>query len=256
VAFSPSGLSLASGSLDGCVCVWDIASSTMRYAFAGKSTVLSMIWAPPNDGHIVCGMADGTIASLTMTKDTINVSGFWAHEEPVESLAYDGTHLASGAHEELKVWLRTTSYTQDTWTEVADVEPPPRTSLNATRDVIVTSLHWTTTRRRPSVLVATYMNHGISIIDGRDWKRVRSVAFPGYIADADLSADGQLLVVSNMLTGFEVFNFKVLTELEPLCSFNQDNSTACTMPVRFIHGGQAVVGGTLNGCMSIWDIHT
>ncbi|TFY56547.1 hypothetical protein EVJ58_g7575 [Rhodofomes roseus] len=28
------------------------------------------------------------------------------------------------------------------------------------------------------------------------------------------------------------------------------------MPVRFIHGGQAIVGGTLNGRMSIWDIHT
>lgn len=67
IAFSPSGLLLASGSLDGRVCVWDINTSKLRYVFSGKSAVLSILWAPPGDCHVVCGMENGTIASLLIS---------------------------------------------------------------------------------------------------------------------------------------------------------------------------------------------
>lgn len=77
-----------------------------------------------------------------------------------------------------------------------------------------------------------------------------------YRADADLSADGKLLAVSNMLTGFEVFAFKTLAELEPLCLFSQGNGAGLTMPVRLIHGGNALIGGTSDRRMLLWDINT
>lgn len=86
---------------------------------------------------------------------------------------------------------------EDSWAEVSEIEPPPKSSINAACNVIVTSLHWTTTRRHPSVLVATYLHHGIMlsetssemarishnhrIVDGRSWDHIRFVAFPGYM---------------------------------------------------------------------------
>ncbi|KAH9834088.1 WD40-repeat-containing domain protein [Rhodofomes roseus] len=253
VAFSPSGLLLASGGLDGRLCVWDVDSGKLRYVFSGKSAVLSMSWDLLGDEHIVCGMEDGTIASMTMSGDSISVSGFWAHRSPVERLAYNGTYLASGAQEELAVWSRSG---KESWKLVSEAGPPPKTSHNTADDVIVTSLHWIETRRRPVVLVATYMHHGIILIDQKTWQRFRSISFAGSIADADLTGDAKLLGVSNMLNGFEVFAFKSLSELEPLYSFNQDVSSGCTIPIRFIHGGNALVGGTSDGKMHVWDLHT
>lgn len=66
VAFSPSGQLLASGGLDGRVCVWDTSSGKLLYVFSGKSSVLSVLWLG-SDANMVCGMEDGTIASLVIT---------------------------------------------------------------------------------------------------------------------------------------------------------------------------------------------
>ena len=68
VAFSPNGLLLASGGLDGRVCVWDVRSSKLLYAFSGKSAVLSLLWLEISNENLVCGMADGTIASLAISR--------------------------------------------------------------------------------------------------------------------------------------------------------------------------------------------
>lgn len=68
VSFSPTGSLLASASLDGKVCVWSASRHKLLYIFSGKSAVLSLIWIPPTDDHIVCGMEDGTIACLTITQ--------------------------------------------------------------------------------------------------------------------------------------------------------------------------------------------
>ncbi|TFY62460.1 hypothetical protein EVJ58_g3838 [Rhodofomes roseus] len=204
VLFSPTGGLLASGGLDGRACVWDVATGKLQYVFCGKSAVLSMAWTSPDDTQFACGMQDGTIASCMLSDDSIRIAGFWAHRSPVETLAYNGTQLASGAHKELNIWAQSSG---ESWTLVAALDLPPKTAHN----------------------------------NG---------------ADADLSADGRLLAVSNVLTGFELFAVKNLTELEPMFALNQDVSTGHAIPVRFTHGGNAVIGGTSDGRMFIWDIYT
>ena len=66
LTFSPNGLLLASGGLDGRVCIWDMGNLKLQHVFSGKSAVLSLSWLEQSNEHLVCGMDDGTIASLTL----------------------------------------------------------------------------------------------------------------------------------------------------------------------------------------------
>lgn len=99
----------------------------------------------------------------------------WGHRYPVERLAFNGRELASGAHQELKVWLGLPAGTripqfhrrasdilvQESCAKLADLPGPPKSSYNASCEVLVTSLHWTASQRHPSILMVTYMSHGI-----------------------------------------------------------------------------------------------
>ena len=67
VKFSPDGHFIASAGLDGRICIWNVYGSKLMYVFIGKSPVLSLLWAAPSNSHLVCGMEDGTIASLTIS---------------------------------------------------------------------------------------------------------------------------------------------------------------------------------------------
>ena len=51
--------------------------------------------------------------------------------------------------------------TLGSWTQCKELGTPPQSSYTAGRDIIVTSLHWTSAPRRPSILIVTYMSHGI-----------------------------------------------------------------------------------------------
>ncbi|KAI9060540.1 WD40 repeat-like protein, partial [Trametes sanguinea] len=253
VAFSPNGEWLASGGLDGRLCVWHVGSGKLLYVFSGKSPVLSAVWLDSHE-HLVCGMEDGTIASLAIQARLIRLGGFLAHRYPVERLAFNGTHLASGAHKEIKIWARQPSGTFGSWKFVTDLRAPRQSSYTTKCDIITTSLHWTAGPSHPVVLLVTYLSHGVAAFDGRTWARIGGTAVPGHIADASLTRDGHILAVSNMLTGFELFELKGFVELEPLFAFQQDVSRGPPIPLRFLHGDHAIVGGTLHGQVNVWDI--
>ncbi|KAI0753041.1 WD40-repeat-containing domain protein [Daedaleopsis nitida] len=255
VVFSPNGQLLASGGMDGRVCIWSVPQRKILHVFSGKSAVLSLAWLESANNQLICGMEDGTIASLAITTESIQLDGFWAHQYPVERLAVCGTQLASGAHKEVKIWSQTSEGTRmSSWSQVGEVGTPPQSSYTAGCVILVTSLHWTSAPRWPSILLVTYMSHGIVTYDAKTLKRVHATSVPGYIADTSLSSDGRLLAISNMLTGFELFLMKAPAEIEPLFSFTQDVSAGRPLPVRFLHGDLAIIGGTSHGQVNIWDL--
>lgn len=63
VAFSPNGLLLASGGMDGRV----TSRGKLLYVFSGTSPVLSVVWLESTDKDLVCGMEDGTIVTLQIS---------------------------------------------------------------------------------------------------------------------------------------------------------------------------------------------
>ena len=79
VAFSPNGLLLGSGGMDGRICIWDIARRKLIYVFSGKSAVLSLLWLGASNCKLVCGMEDGTIAFLAISTVLVPVTFFALH---------------------------------------------------------------------------------------------------------------------------------------------------------------------------------
>ena len=57
-----------------------------------------------------------------------------------------------------------------------------------------------------------------------------------------------------MRTGFDVYELRSLSELEPVRSFKQENSEERPLPVVFVQSGRAIVGGTSHGRLHIWGL--
>ena len=72
-------------------------------------------------------------------------------------------------------------------------------------------------------------------------------------ADSSLSGDEKLVAISNVVSGFDVYN---VDSERTLCSLGHSvKSTALRRsPVLFIHNGHALVGGNAHGDVHIWDV--
>ncbi|KAI9069597.1 WD40 repeat-like protein [Trametes sanguinea] len=250
VAFSPGGSYLATAGLDGKVCVWDVSATRLLYSFEGESPVLSIVWLPPADNLILGGFQDGSMAILRITPSHLHVSGFWAHAFPVECLAIrpGDNCLASGAHREVLVWQ---------WNEQEENFTLDRDISNSAKkqrsdgETLVTSIQWTSSSQHAALLLVTYMYHGLVLFDASDWSRIRTIPLQGQIAKACLSDDGTRLAISNVSRGFDVYSMQ---SGAPLCAIEQDNPGFHPLPVLFIHGGLALVGGSVLGELNIWDV--
>ncbi|KAJ8457605.1 hypothetical protein ONZ51_g11427 [Trametes cubensis] len=182
-----------------------------------------------------------------ITQSDLQVIGFWAHSYPVECLSTTHGLLASGAHEEVRIWgQRSKEWYQDT-----ELPLPSKTSYNRSLDVIVTSLHWIVQSTGKVQLVVTYLNHGVHIFDAMNWEHIRSVPIPGQIADSSVSADGKLIAISNVISGFDVYSLESDTALS---AFGHTVTEYRKIPVLFIHNAAVLVGGNLQGDVHLWDV--
>ncbi|TBU22722.1 hypothetical protein BD311DRAFT_811285 [Dichomitus squalens] len=74
----------------------------------------------------------------------------------------------------------------------------------------------------------------------------------GPVASASLSSDGTYIAISDLSTGFEVYEMGTEVVYR---SFEHDVGEPFPTPVLFIHNGNALVGGSTVGKVNIWDIH-
>ncbi|RPD58128.1 WD40 repeat-like protein [Lentinus tigrinus ALCF2SS1-7] len=248
VAFSAQGTYLATSGLDGKVCIWLVENGTLLIAYCGKSPILSLAWMPYREDALLCGGKDGNIALLTVTPNAVYVNGFYAHRYPVECLAIESDCVASGAHRELKVWRWRSSARR--FVRERTLPEPPKSSHNEYKEIIITSLHWSTSQTLSTLLVS-YLHHGIHIFQaGNSWMRVRTIPLQCMIAGTSISNLGNI-AVSNLVSGFDVYRMD--TEV-PVGLFDHAVGEPYPTPVHFIHGGHALVGGSSVGQIDIWDL--
>ena len=106
VAFSPDGQTLASGSMDSTVKLWDVSTGREKASLAGhKNSVYSVAFSP--DGQtLASGSMDSTVKlwDLNTGREKASLAG---HKDSVWSVAFspDGQTLASGSEDNtIKLW--------------------------------------------------------------------------------------------------------------------------------------------------------
>ncbi|OSD03005.1 WD40 repeat-like protein [Trametes coccinea BRFM310] len=250
IAFSPQGSYIATAGVDDCtVCVWRVLDQKRLFTVKTSTAVLSIHWLPQREDIFVIGHQGGVISTVRVEQETLAVKGFWAHRHPIEHLKANPFLLASGAKSEVTIWSAPDRYT--VWNRVRELSTPSTSSLNEDCETLVTSLHWFRAQGQLLLLV-TYMYHGISIFNADDWSIVRNIPLPGVIAHSSMSPDGGTIAISNMLSGFDLYD---MTSLAVLRSFTHPVDVLRAVPVMFVHGGHALLGGSTCGMMHLWNVH-
>ncbi|KAI0083222.1 WD40-repeat-containing domain protein, partial [Irpex rosettiformis] len=108
LSFSPDRRLLASGGIEGNICVWDLKTQKLLTSSTANSksgvSVLSCVWKKDRNDSFICGIQDGSIAEVTLTSSKISIIGIRAHDYPVEKLVVDEGRVVSGAQKQVRVW--------------------------------------------------------------------------------------------------------------------------------------------------------
>ncbi|KAI6000464.1 WD40-repeat-containing domain protein [Pisolithus albus] len=239
LAFSAHSTFLAVGSLDGKLSLWSTLSGRKIHVIVtGSNAVLSIIWLMPSENHLLCGLANGVVISIHI-HDSHSGS-------PVEYLAAMDGVVVTGACSEVFLWSHDGTAK---WTQLAQILPPPSISVNHESEVVVTSLAWVHTRYSERTLLVAYLHHGILLWDAIKAKMAHFVYVKTLVGSMSISHDGTMLVVSNLTSGFDIYH---LNDSSLDGSLLQP-SNGMLVPVAFIHGGQAILGGSTCGRVQIWD---
>ncbi|KAJ5503990.1 hypothetical protein N7463_006864 [Penicillium fimorum] len=116
VAFSPDGLTLASGSRDNTIKLWDTATGTQRQTLEGHSDWVITVAFSPDGLTLASGSRDNTIKIWDTATGTQRQT-LEGHSDPISSVVFspDGLTLVSGSDDStIKLWDTATGIQRQT----------------------------------------------------------------------------------------------------------------------------------------------
>ena len=86
------------------------------------------------------------------------------------------------------------------------------------------------------------------------WGGDKSYLISRFRGDATLSPDHRLLAVSNLATGFDIYDLQTRERVKTYgCERNVRAKRTC-LPVKFIHGGDLLLGGSSFGHAPVFHL--
>ncbi|MEB3164807.1 MAG: P-loop NTPase fold protein [Prochlorothrix sp.] len=234
VAFSPDGKTIASGSYDKTIRLWDLQGNPMGEAFQGHSNVVASVAFSPDGQAIVSGSSDKTIRLWDLQGNPMG-EPFQGHSDVVYSVAFspDGQTIVSGsADQTIRLWDLEGNPVGEAFQGHSDViysvafSPDGQTIVSGSRDYTIRL--WDLEGNPTGEPFQGHSN------------AVNSVAF---------SPDGQTIVSGSRDETIRLWDLQGNAIGEPF-----QGHSDIVYSVAFSPDGQAIISGSRDQTILLWDL--
>jgi hypothetical protein len=244
VAWSPNGTSIASGSTDTTVQVWDALGGGQVLTYRGHtSPVLTVAWSP--DGKRIvsgCGETGGAAGGETTVQVWDARSGgqvltYRGHSQPVLAVAWspDGTSIASGGEDSLiQVWDAATGRIKPSF--VGKAYPG-----------IITSLSWSP----DGTSLAVGGSSGVHVLDVKTGRIQYALQDTGIVLAVAWSPDGTALALGTDQSMVLICHAKTGTRKRTYAGH-----TSIVNAVAWSPDGSSIASGGFDRTVQVWHATT
>ncbi|KDQ55336.1 hypothetical protein JAAARDRAFT_112591, partial [Jaapia argillacea MUCL 33604] len=261
LAIDAEGRLLLSGGNDGYIIIWDISSGTLiqkhSESIHGQVTAGAWIDSAADSKAFVFSSADSLVSiwGQSKKKNVFESLGPGAmHQGCIESLNFDPFHhrLATVGGGRLTLWA-----VKPDWT-LSEIVTTPRSEyiswtvhfVNQGKAVIVTYLEFHEMYASPYHLFTARDPQPRICYNANPWSVNWNRCVHTQIGATGLAADGQLLLVSNLDTGTDLYSMPLL---QPIRFFNQSMQVLMILPMAFATPESLVVCGSDQGTVSLFN---